>query len=336
VAIVKCDLALKNLDDYVEGRLDAPLRVVLDHHFSECESCQEELTGARDMANLFKELPVIEPPSGFRSQTLARIEAESPRGVFGSVGRLRFLPAKGSRTFAGAALAVLAAGLLFTRTQFSGAPTNGVNPAIEWPGGHHLSVGQPEMMVSSASQGPARVGDEITLQLILQPAADLSNARMAITGMSEGLVCETSASSSDRGQLLWNGSVPGGSALPVKLQVRAVQPNLQYVLIQVESDFQNYQRKIFIPVYQGDPPSPVSELSGNLSASEALKQIAQQFGVIVATDLSHQRKMATDLRLTRPELCVKEFAGKRGMQFVLRGGVYNVYSNDVPITAPRK
>jgi hypothetical protein len=270
---------------------------------------------------------MVEPPRDFRAKTLARLEDEAKRN---RLRRWGWSLSPRSNVFAGVAVSALAVGLLFTRTQFSGAPANGVNPNFAL---HERSMkiqDEPEIAISGGADKTYKTGDEIALKLTLQPSADLNNAKMLITGMSDGLICETPNATTDRGQLLWSGSVAAGSAASVKLKLHAIQPSLQYVLLHVEGDWQNYQRKIFIPVYSSEPPAQAPRLSGNWSTSESLKQIANQFGVIVATDLSHQRLAPTDLRLTTPGRCIEEVATKRGMRWTLRNGVYNVYSNDVP------
>jgi hypothetical protein len=61
-----------------------------------------------------------------------------------------------------------------------------------------------------------------------------------------------------------------------------------------------------------------------------LERLSRQFGVVIVTDLTHQRPQPTAIRLTSPDSAIDRVARQRGMQVMFTGGVYNVYDSGIP------
>jgi len=218
--------------------------VVLEHHFRECAPCRNELEGARELAELFMTLPAVEPPHGFRAQALSRVSAESKRSPS---GLLRWsLPLGNYRApIAGLAAAALAIGLLFTAPSFHNVPTMGPNPNISLPGFSRGSIpvpGSPELLISGGSSSTPHPGEETVLNLIVQPSADLNNGRVLIPRLSSGITLLSSNVPTDRGRVLWQGSLQAGRAIRVPIRLRANRPGVHHVLLYVEGDRQSFQR----------------------------------------------------------------------------------------------
>jgi len=300
--------------------------VVMEHHFRECASCRNDLEGARELAELFMTLPAVEPPHNFRAQVLSRV-GESRRPV----SRLQrwSLPLGNSRApLAGLAAAALAIGLLFTAPSFHNVPTMGPNPTISLPGFSRGSIpvpGSPELLISGGSSNTPRPGEETVLNLIVQPSADLNNGRVLIPRMSGGITLLNSNVSTDRGRVLWQGSLQAGKAIRVPIRLRANRPGGHRVLLYVEGDRQSFQRLILVPVVQSEGPAPTDALEGDWSVTETMERLADRYGVIIVTDLSHERQQQTEIRPSLPRSALAQVAAQRGMQWTVLDDVYNLY-----------
>jgi len=340
---VKCEVALDHLNDYVEARIDAPMRVVMDHHFRECTACRHELEGARELAALFASLPQVEPPIGFRAAILSRVGGTRNRPA---TLLHRWGVALGERraSIAGFAAAAALAGILFTAPSFHNSITLGPLPfriSLPHVSSHKPSLsGIPQVLIGGGTSGAPRVGGETVLNLVVQPSADLNNGRVIVPFVSEGLTLANESVPTDRGRVVWQGNLVAGSPLRVSLRFRATRVGVNRVLLYVEGDGRSFQRLVFVPVMPIEPTddshgafgseaSTIDTLRGEWSTSETLARLASRSGAIIATDLSREREQPIEIAPAHLGRAIARIAAQRGMEWSRVDGVYNLYSSSL-------
>lgn len=328
---MKCEAAHNQISDYVEGRIEPPMRVVLESHLADCAACREELEGARELASLFRGLPVVEPPASFRAQVLARVSEQRPARRW--MNRLA-LPVRRHPWAASAVGTAAAVALLFTRSTQINSLTNGPDwnpPRISAPDPLRASAAAPPDLIFSGTgsslnplQGPVKIN------LLFQPKAPVGRMKVLLEDMSPGLTCETQGVSTERGKVLWQGSASPDQPLTLPLVFKASQPAVHRALLLIEGDEQTYRRMILLPALAQTETAPTGELRGEWSSSDVLTQLARQFGVVIATDLTRQRPVYTRIKLTLPGRAVSQLAAHRNLQWKVSNGVYNVYAAKTP------
>jgi hypothetical protein len=60
--VVNCQQVWKEISNYIEGDVDAGLRVAMDEHFGTCTRCKSLLEGARNVVQLYGDERMIEVP----------------------------------------------------------------------------------------------------------------------------------------------------------------------------------------------------------------------------------------------------------------------------------
>ncbi len=63
--VVNCRQVWREISNYIEGDVDAGLRVAMDEHFGTCTRCKSLLEGARNVVQLYGDDRMIEVPTGF-------------------------------------------------------------------------------------------------------------------------------------------------------------------------------------------------------------------------------------------------------------------------------
>jgi hypothetical protein len=63
--VVSCQQVWKEISNYIEGDVDAQLRVAMDEHFGTCTRCKSVLDGTRNVVRLYSDERMIEVPTGF-------------------------------------------------------------------------------------------------------------------------------------------------------------------------------------------------------------------------------------------------------------------------------
>lgn len=86
--VANCEQVWREISNYLEGEVDAPLRATMDEHFATCARCKSLLEGARSVIRLYSDERMIDErtlgegmidvPAGFGRQ-LERKLAESSR-----------------------------------------------------------------------------------------------------------------------------------------------------------------------------------------------------------------------------------------------------------------
>jgi len=63
--VVNCQQVWKEISNYIEGDLDAGLRVAMEEHFGTCTRCKSVLEGTQNVVRLYSDERMIEVPTGF-------------------------------------------------------------------------------------------------------------------------------------------------------------------------------------------------------------------------------------------------------------------------------
>jgi hypothetical protein len=83
--VVNCQHVWKEISNYLDGEVDAELRVAMEAHFSECKHCTAVLDGARNVVQLYGDDRLFELPAGFARRLQRRLAGESGSSSFAGV-----------------------------------------------------------------------------------------------------------------------------------------------------------------------------------------------------------------------------------------------------------
>ena len=72
--VVNCQQVWKEISNYIEGDVDAGLRVAMDEHFGTCTRCKSVLEGTRNVMQLYSDERMVEVPTGFGRRLERRLE----------------------------------------------------------------------------------------------------------------------------------------------------------------------------------------------------------------------------------------------------------------------
>ncbi len=70
---LKCEQVWREISNYLEGDVDASLRVAMDQHFRTCQRCRSVLEGTRNVVRLYTDERMIEMPAGFSRRLETRL-----------------------------------------------------------------------------------------------------------------------------------------------------------------------------------------------------------------------------------------------------------------------
>jgi len=69
-----CEIVWREISNYVDGEVDAPLRALMDEHFRTCTRCSAVLAGTRNLVALYGDERMLQDvPSGFSRRLEKRI-----------------------------------------------------------------------------------------------------------------------------------------------------------------------------------------------------------------------------------------------------------------------
>ena len=77
--VVRCEDVWREISNYIEGDLDAELRVAMDVHIHGCERCTAVLAGMKNIVALYGDERMVEVPLGFGQRLHQRLEETMPR-----------------------------------------------------------------------------------------------------------------------------------------------------------------------------------------------------------------------------------------------------------------
>jgi len=84
--VVHCEQVWHEVSNYVEGDVDATLRVAMDEHFATCPRCASVLAGVRNVVGLYGDERMLEVPAGFSSRLEKKL-AKTARAEKRDAGR---------------------------------------------------------------------------------------------------------------------------------------------------------------------------------------------------------------------------------------------------------
>jgi hypothetical protein len=70
---VNCEQVWREISNYVDGDVDAPLRAAMDEHFRTCAKCASVLAGTRNVIRLYSDERMLEAPAGFGGRLERRL-----------------------------------------------------------------------------------------------------------------------------------------------------------------------------------------------------------------------------------------------------------------------
>ena len=78
---MRCERVEALLSDYCEDAIQAALRIPLEHHLGECESCRRQVETLRNTWKLLDSAPSLQSPGGLRAAVWQRIDAQEQAGT---------------------------------------------------------------------------------------------------------------------------------------------------------------------------------------------------------------------------------------------------------------
>jgi hypothetical protein len=123
----------KDLEDYLEDRLDFPGRFGMERHARQCISCGKDLAGAQRLSRMVREMERVKAPSGFEASVLNEIGERKASGRFSGFRRFWVynfeFPAVRKLVLASSLVVALSAGAFFLSAYFSRRPAPDLHPA---------------------------------------------------------------------------------------------------------------------------------------------------------------------------------------------------------------
>jgi hypothetical protein len=137
--VVNCEHVWRDVSNYLDGEVDAELRVAMETHFVQCQHCTAVLDGARNVVQLYGDDRLFELPVGFSHRLQRRLAVESSSSWFAGLHSFWMLAVAAVALIAGAV--VLGNSSVFVRTD---ARSRLAQPAYKIP---------PELKVVASSEG---------------------------------------------------------------------------------------------------------------------------------------------------------------------------------------
>jgi hypothetical protein len=81
---VNCELVWREISNYLEGEIDAGLRVEMEEHFRICKRCASVLEGTQNVVRLYGDERMIEVPVGFGRRLEKRLTRNARAGRWSS------------------------------------------------------------------------------------------------------------------------------------------------------------------------------------------------------------------------------------------------------------
>jgi hypothetical protein len=76
---VNCEQVWHEVSNYIDGDVNAALRVSMDEHFRTCKRCASVLAGTRNVVQLYGDERMLEVPAGFSQRLEKRLRQPSER-----------------------------------------------------------------------------------------------------------------------------------------------------------------------------------------------------------------------------------------------------------------
>jgi hypothetical protein len=72
--VVNCEQVRREVSNYLDGEVDAALRLAMEEHFHTCQHCASLLAGTRNVVRLYGDERLLEVPAGFSRRLEKRLE----------------------------------------------------------------------------------------------------------------------------------------------------------------------------------------------------------------------------------------------------------------------
>jgi hypothetical protein len=70
---ITCEQVWREVSNYIDGEVDAPLRSAMEEHFKTCKRCASVLAGTRNVVQLYGDERMLEVPAGFSRRLEKRL-----------------------------------------------------------------------------------------------------------------------------------------------------------------------------------------------------------------------------------------------------------------------
>lgn len=77
MAVMQCEQVWEQISDYIDGEVDAGLRVTLDEHIQGCPRCTSVLEGTRNVLALYRDERLFKVPTGYSWRMRRRIARDT-------------------------------------------------------------------------------------------------------------------------------------------------------------------------------------------------------------------------------------------------------------------
>ena len=101
--VVNCEQVWREVSNYIDGEVEASLRLTMDEHFQSCARCRSVLEGTRNVVQLYGDERMLEVPVGFSGRLQKKLARPEREGSGWSVWSVWLVPV--------AALVLVAGGL---------------------------------------------------------------------------------------------------------------------------------------------------------------------------------------------------------------------------------
>ena len=75
IQAIRCEYVHSVVEEYLTGELNADVQVAIETHITSCQDCQNELDLAREIDDILKEIPKLEPPPEIFYQVAAYVQS---------------------------------------------------------------------------------------------------------------------------------------------------------------------------------------------------------------------------------------------------------------------
>ncbi len=100
--VVNCEHVWKEISNYLDGEVNAELRVAMEAHFAQCKHCTAVLDGTRNVVQLYGDDRLFELPVGFGRRLQRRLAEESGSSWFAGMHSFWMLAVAAVALIAGA------------------------------------------------------------------------------------------------------------------------------------------------------------------------------------------------------------------------------------------
>lgn len=76
---VNCGQVWREISNYIDGEVDAPLRAAMDEHLRTCKRCASVLAGTQNVVKLYGDERMLEVPAGFSRRLEKRLTRIAPK-----------------------------------------------------------------------------------------------------------------------------------------------------------------------------------------------------------------------------------------------------------------